>query len=85
MRDVYAGRFGALGRGNAVEHGLNKGTPCGFSALVGGVDHIQAAVQAQTLIFQLSERGGQLIYLHGRLPPPCCQEQPNTNGPPARF
>ena len=61
---VLVGQRPAVAGGQAVEHGTNKGAPCGFAGFVGGADQIQAGMQAQLLLFQPAEGGVQVMKFH---------------------
>ena len=61
---VLVGQRPAVAGGQAVEHGTNKGAPCGFAGFVGGADQIQAGMQVQLLLFQPAKGGIQVMNFH---------------------
>ena len=56
---------------DAVEHGLQKARPGGFSPLVGGLDHIQSGAQLQPRPLQPPEGGCHAFDLHSATSSPC--------------
>ena len=54
---LLVGQRAAFAGGKAVEHGADKGAPCGLAGFVGGADQIQAGMQVQLLLLQPTEGG----------------------------
>ena len=75
---IRKGSFGCFSPGiQPVEHGHQKGAPCGFAPFIGSLDDIQPRLERQGFVLQLAEGGSHGIDLHGRrtsCPSSICRE-----------